>query len=65
MRQIRKGKQWYFGMKVLINVNKYIGLNHTIKTTAANVHDFTFATDLMHGQQTVDSADSGFQGIEM
>ncbi len=65
MRQIRKGMQWYSGTKVHFKVNKYIGLNHTIETTAANVHDFTLAAELMHGQQTVDSADSGFQGIEM
>ncbi len=63
MHQTRKGKQWYFGMKVHIGVDKDDGLIHSIETTAANVHDLTPAADLLHGQETVVYADSGYQGI--
>jgi len=36
----------------------------TPKTTSANVHDLTPAAELLHGQETVVYADSGYQGIE-
>jgi IS5 family transposase len=64
MHQTRKGKQWYFGMKVHIGVDKDNGLIHSIETTSANVHDLTPAAELLHGQETVVYADSGYQGIE-
>jgi IS5 family transposase len=64
MHQTRKGKQWYFGMKVHIGVDKDNGLIHSIETTSANVHDLTPAADLLHGDETVVYADSGYQGIE-
>jgi transposase, IS5 family len=40
------------------------GLVHSIETTSANVHDLTPAAELLHGQETVVYADSGYQGIE-
>ena len=64
MHQTRKGKQWYFGMKVHIGVDKDNGLIHSIETTSANVHDLTAAAELLHGDETVVYADSGYQGIE-
>jgi IS5 family transposase len=64
IHQTRKGKQWYFGMKVHIGVDKDNGLIHSIETTAANVHDLTPAAELLHGQENVVYADSGYQGIE-
>jgi IS5 family transposase len=64
MHQTRKGKQWYFGMKVHIGVDKDNGLIHSIETTAANVHDLTPAAELLHGEESVVYADSGYQGIE-
>ena len=48
MYQTRKGKQWYFGMKVHVGVDKDNGLIHSIETTSANVHDLTPAADLLH-----------------
>jgi IS5 family transposase len=36
---------------------------HSVETTAANVHDLTPAAELLHGQETVVYADSGYQGI--
>jgi len=64
MHQTKKGNQWYFGMKVHIGVDKDNGLIHSIETTSANVHDLTPAAELLHGQETVVYADSGYQGIE-
>ena len=64
MHQTKKGNQWYFGMKVHIGVDKDNGLIPSIETTSANVHDLTPATKLLHRQETVVYADSGYQGIE-
>ena len=64
MHQTKKGNQWYFGMKVHIGVDKDNGLIHSIETTSANVHDLTKAAELLHGDETVVYADSGYQGIE-
>jgi IS5 family transposase len=64
MHQTKKGNQWYFGMKVHIGVDSESGLIHSVETTAANVHDLTPATDLLHGKETVVYADAGYQGIE-
>jgi IS5 family transposase len=52
------------GMKVHIGVDKDNGLIHSIETTSANVHDLTPAAELLHGEETVVYADSGYQGIE-
>ncbi|CAK6690129.1 IS5 family transposase [Synechococcus sp. CBW1107] len=64
MHQTCKGKQWHFGMKVHIGVDKDTGLIHSVETTAANVHDLTPAVDLLHGEEVVVYADAGYQGIE-
>lgn len=64
MHQTKKGNQWYFRMKVHIGVDKDNGLIHSIETTSANVHDLTPAAELLHGEETVVYADSGYQGIE-
>jgi len=39
MHQTRKGKQWYFGMKIHIGADVNFGAVHTVTTTAANVAD--------------------------
>jgi len=53
MHQTRKGKQWYFGMKVHIGVDAQSGLVHTLIGTAASVHDVTQAQALLHGDESV------------
>ncbi len=40
------------------------GFIHSVETTAAHVHDLTPAAKLLHGEETVVYADSGYQGIE-
>ena len=72
MYQTKKGKLWYhrcaegfaYGMKVHAGLDKDSGLIHSVETTAANVHDLTPASDLLHGEEQVVYADAGYQGIE-
>lgn len=39
MHQIRKGKQWYFGMKLHSGVDSQSSLAHSAVVTRANGHD--------------------------
>ena len=39
------------------------GLIHSLETTAANVHDFTPAAGLLHGEETVVYVDAGYKGF--
>jgi transposase, IS5 family len=43
MHQVKKGNQWYFGMKAHIGVDAASGLVHTVVGTAANVSDINVA----------------------
>ena len=49
MHQTRKGKNWYFGMKLHIGVDVVSGLGHSLVTTPAHVHDLTPVPELLHG----------------
>ena len=40
------------------------GLTHSLSTTAANVHDITETENLLHGEETFISADSGYRGAQ-
>ena len=51
MHQVKKGQQWYFGMKAHIGVDADTGLVHRVATTAANVADITQVTQLLHGAE--------------
>jgi len=51
MHQTRKGKQWYFGMKVHVGASKQ-GLVHSVATGPANEADITRIDDLLHGAET-------------
>ena len=62
MHQSKKGNQWYFGMKAHIGVDAESGLVHTVKGTAGNISDVVEANSLLHGQEQVVFADSGYQG---
>jgi len=50
-------------MKAHIGVDADSGLVHTVTTTAANAHDITQAAALLHGQEEVVFADSGYRGV--
>lgn len=63
MHQTKKGNQWHFGMKAHIGVDADSGLVHTVTTTAANAHDVTQAAALLHGEERIVFADSGYRGV--
>ena len=50
MKQTRKGRNWYFGMKLHIGTDRR-GIVHTVRATAASVADITQLPDLLHGQE--------------
>ena len=63
MHQTRKGKNWYFGMKLHIGVDVVSGLGHSLVTTPAHVHDLTPVPELLHGCERLVWGDAGYQGI--
>lgn len=62
MHQVKKGNQWYFGMKAHIGVDAHTGLVHTMITTPANESDVAHMHRLLHGHEKVVHADAGYQG---
>ena len=58
----KKGNQWYFGFKAHIGVDKDSGLVHTVKATAANVHDVTMMSQLLTGEEDSAHGDGGYIG---
>jgi IS5 family transposase len=60
MHQTRKGKQWFFGMKLHIGVDSKTGLAHSAVVTSANVHDKHPLPDLLHGAETHLYGDSAY-----
>lgn len=60
MHQTRKGKQWYFGMKLHIGVDSRSGLAHSAVVTAANVHDKHPMPALLHGKEQRVYGDSAY-----
>src|SRR3972149_5688830 len=51
MKQTRKGKQWYFGMKLHVGTDRR-GLVHSLTTTNAAQADITQLPSLLHGQES-------------
>ena len=62
MHQVKKGNQWYFGMKAHIGVDSRTKLIHSVAATAANVHDSQLLPDLLHGGETRVWGDSAYAG---
>ena len=60
MHQTRKGRQWYFGMKLHIGVDSQSGLAHSAVVTPANVHDKHPLPDLLHGNERRVYGDSAY-----
>jgi IS5 family transposase len=60
MHQARKGKQYFFGMKLHIGVDSRTGLAHSAVVTAANVHDKHPLPDLLHGEERRVYGDSAY-----
>ena len=60
----KKGNTWHFGYKAHIGADSKSGLVHTVKVTAANVHDVTVTSDLLTGEEEVVYGDSGYLGAD-
>ena len=50
-------------MKAHIGVDAETGIVHSLRATAANVHDVTEAHNLLHGGEAVVWGDSGHRGV--
>ncbi len=50
MHQVKKGNQWYFGMKAHVGVDAETKLIHSVEATAANVADSRMLPELLHGE---------------
>jgi IS5 family transposase len=62
MHQTKKGNQWYFGMKAHVGVDSRTKLIHTVKASAANLHDAQALPHLLHGRETRVWGDSAYAG---
>jgi len=62
MHQVRKGNQWYFGMKAHVGVDAREGTVHSLVSTAASVSDVHVLADLLHGGEKKVWGDGGYQG---
>jgi IS5 family transposase len=60
MHQTRKGKQWYFGMKVHTGTDADSGIVHTVSGTAANEADVNMLGELLHGAEECLRGDSAY-----
>jgi IS5 family transposase len=65
MHQTKKGKQWYFGMKVHTGTDADSGLVHTVKATAANVADVNVLGELLHGDEDSVHGDSAYYSKQL
>ena len=64
MRQVKKGNQYYSGMKLHIGVDAKTGMVHSMVATPANVHDVTQAGNLLHGGEKQVWGDAGYIGVQ-
>ena len=64
MHQVKKGNQYYFGMKLHIGVDAETGIVHSLRATSANVHDLTEAHRLLHVREKQVWGDSGYIGVQ-
>jgi IS5 family transposase len=62
MHQTKKGNQWHFGMKGHVGVDSKTKMIHTAAVTAANVHDATVLSELLHGEETKVWGDQAYRG---
>jgi IS5 family transposase len=62
MKQSRKGKQWYFGMKAHVGVDARSKLIHHVAATSGSVSDGKMLPHLLHGKETKVWGDSAYTG---
>lgn len=64
MRNGKKGKKHFFGIKVHIGADKDSGLVHSVATTPANESDLANMHKVLHGEEKAVWGDSGYVGAE-
>ena len=64
MHSVRKGNQWFFGMKIHSGAGAATGYVYTITGTAANVHDIVQTHALIRADDHIVYGDSGYTGVE-
>ncbi len=62
--QSKKGKNWHFGYKAHVGVDRDTGLIHHAEVTAGNVSDVSEISQLMTGEEEEIYGDSGYTGAE-
>jgi transposase, IS5 family len=62
MHQVKKGNQWYFGMKAHVGVDSKQGIVHSAEATAANIADSRMLPELLHGNERKVWGDAAYQG---
>jgi IS5 family transposase len=62
MHQVKKGNQWYFGMKAHVGVDSKQGIVHSAEATAANTADAKVLPELLHGNEQKVWGDAAYQG---
>jgi IS5 family transposase len=62
MHQVKKGNQWFFGMKAHVGVDKKTKLIHSVAATAANVRDGNVLPELLLGHETHVWGDCAYAG---
>lgn len=60
MHQTRKGKQWYFGVKIHAGADVDSGAAHSITITSANRADISELPDLLRTEDEVIFGDAGY-----
>lgn len=64
MHQTKKGKQWYFGMKIHVGADVDSGAVHTVEVTAANEADISILPKLLRAEDKVIFGDAGYASDE-
>lgn len=64
MRNGKKGRKHFFGMKVHVGCDKDTGLVHSVATTTANESDLANMHKVLHGEEKGAWGDSGYVGAE-
>jgi IS5 family transposase len=62
MHQTMKGKDWHFGMKAHVGVDKKTKLIHSVAATPANTADGNVIEQLLHGAETHVWGDAAYSG---
>src|ERR1700682_3020836 len=62
MHQVKKGNQWYFGMKAHVGVDSKQGIVHSAEATAANIADSQRLPEVMHGKERKVWGEAAYQG---